>query len=182
LLHAGDQVDGCEVAHVSVRGGERGVPELLLDDRDGLTFHHQFVGVGVTQAVRVDALLNVSLLREARHECSQVGGFERFALEGAEERCVSVDPKGVSGLDPSAQDRHRSRIKANDAPAVVGGSTRTTDANRAPVVGAVVGATPGLVMNLVQTRLAFPIILVGALVGWFIGTRIGHKPPGVSTT
>jgi hypothetical protein len=66
--------------------------------------------------------------------------------------------------------------------AVVGGSAKETDANRAPIVGAIVGAIPGLVTNFVKTRLAFSIILVGALGGWFIGTRIEHKPPGVSTT
>ena len=66
--------------------------------------------------------------------------------------------------------------------AVIGGSKKEADRGTAPVVGAIVGAIPGLVMIFIQTRLAFPIILVGALIGWFIGTRITHEPPGVSTT
>ncbi len=46
----------------------------------------------------------------------------------------------------------------------------------------IIGAIPGLLMFFVITSLAFPIILVGALIGWFVGTRIGHKPPSVAAS
>ena len=40
--------------------------ELLLDDRYGYAFGHESICVGVTETVRVDTLLNVSLVGEAR--------------------------------------------------------------------------------------------------------------------
>ena len=58
--------------------------------------------------------------------------------------------------------------------AVVGGSTRGADGSHAPIVGAIIGTIPGLLLFFVITSLAFPIILGGALIGWFVGTRIGH--------
>ncbi len=67
--------------------------ELLLDDRHGYAFGHQFIGVGVTEPVRVDTLLNVSLVSETRQEGPYIGGFQWLALEGAEQGYVSVDVK-----------------------------------------------------------------------------------------
>jgi hypothetical protein len=46
----------------------------------------------------------------------------------------------------------------------------------------VIGAIPGLLIFFVITSLAFPIIRVGALIGWFLGTLIGHKPPSVAAS
>ena len=118
ILHALDQFYGREVGHVAVSGGERRVAELLLDDWDRYAFHHQFVCVGVTQAMRMNAFLNVSLFREAWQKRTWVGGLQRFALEGAKQRCLSFDPEGASGIDPAAEDRHRSWIKADDPSAI----------------------------------------------------------------
>ena len=110
----GDQIDRREMTHIPVSSGEGCVPKLLLDDRNRYAFHHQLIGMGVTQAMRMDTLLDVSLVREAGHEGSQVGRVERFALEGAEQRCVPVDAKSVSCFDPAAEDRHRTGVEADD--------------------------------------------------------------------
>ena len=106
------------MAHIPVSGGEGGVSELLLDERYRYAFHHQFVCMGMTQAMRMYAFLNVSLAGEARQEGPYIGGFQWLALEGAEQGCVSVDPEGVSGFEPTAEDRHSSRIKADDPSAI----------------------------------------------------------------
>lgn len=65
--------------------------------------------------------------------------------------------------------------------AVVGGSRASVETSPAPIVGAVVGAIPGLALTFIQTRLAFPVILVGSLVGWFLGSRIHPTPPSSPT-
>ena len=65
--------------------------------------------------------------------------------------------------------------------AVVGGSRASIDGSSAPIVGAVVGAIPGLVLIFIQTRLAFPVILAGSLVGWLVGSRIHPTPPSSPT-
>lgn len=75
LLHVRDQVNRCEVTHVPVRGGKRCVTELLLNDGDRHALHHQLVGVGVTEPMGVDALLNMSPASEAGHEGADVGGL-----------------------------------------------------------------------------------------------------------
>ena len=48
------------------------------------------------EPVRVDTLLNASLVGEARQEGPYIRGFQWLALEGAEQRYVSVEPEGVS--------------------------------------------------------------------------------------
>ncbi len=80
------------MAHITVGGGEGGVSELLLDDRYGYTFGHEFICVGVTEPVRVDTLLNVSLVGEARQEGPYIGGFQWLALEGAEQGMYPLNP------------------------------------------------------------------------------------------
>ena len=73
------------MAHVTVSSSQGGVSQLLLDDRYGYTFGHEFICVGVTEPVRVDTLLNVSLAGEAWQEGPYIGGLQRLALEGAEQ-------------------------------------------------------------------------------------------------
>ena len=102
------------MAHVAVGSSEGGVSQLLLDDWYGYAFGHEFICVGVTEPVRVDTLLNVSLVGEARQEGPYIGGFQWLALEGAEQGYVSVEPQGVSRFEPAADNGHRSRIKANN--------------------------------------------------------------------
>ncbi len=102
------------MAHVAVSSSEGGVSELLLDDRYRYAFGHEFIGVGVTEPVRVNPLVNVSLVGETRQEGPYIGGFQWLALEGAEQGCMSVEPQGVSRFEPAADNGHRSRIKAND--------------------------------------------------------------------
>ena len=53
------------MAHIPVGSSEGGVSQLLLDDRYRYTFGHQFICVGVPETVRVDTLLNGSLVGEA---------------------------------------------------------------------------------------------------------------------
>ncbi len=106
------------MAHIAVGGGEGGVSKLLLDDRHRYAFHHQFVCMGMTQAMRMYAFFDLSLFGETWQEGAHVGGFQRFALERAEQRGVSVDAEGVSGFEPAAEDRHRSRIKGDDSSAI----------------------------------------------------------------
>ena len=60
---------------------------------------------------------------------------------------------------------------------VVGASGGGEKAGNAPMIGAIVGAVPGVAMIFIQTRLAFPVMLIGALLGWFIGTRVSHGSP-----
>ncbi len=102
------------MAHITVSSSQGGVSELLLDDRYGYTFGHEFICVGVTEPVRVDTLVNVSLVGEARQEGPYIGGFQWLALEGAEQGCMSVEPQCASRFEPAAEDGHRSRIKANN--------------------------------------------------------------------
>lgn len=45
---------------------------------------------------------------------------------------------------------------------------------RPTVIGALLGTVPGVALIFVYTRLAFPVILIGGLVGAFIGSRSGH--------
>ena len=53
------------MAQVAIGRGERAVAELLLDDVDRHSLGRELGGVGVAQAVGMDALLNPCLGREA---------------------------------------------------------------------------------------------------------------------
>jgi hypothetical protein len=52
---------------------EADVSELLLGDLHRDTFHHELVGVGVTQPVRVDPLGDRDLFRQFRKQRAEVG-------------------------------------------------------------------------------------------------------------
>jgi hypothetical protein len=62
--------------------------------------------------------------------------------------------------------------------ASIGGAIHGGGAHRAAVTGGIIGVVPGLAMVPVQTRLGFPVMLVGVIAGALVGSRIGHGSSG----
>jgi hypothetical protein len=62
--------------------------------------------------------------------------------------------------------------------ASVGGAIHGGGAHRAAVTGAIIGVVPGLAMVPIQSRVGFPVMLVGVIAGALIGSRTGHGSSG----
>ena len=75
-----------DVAQVAVGRGKRALAELLLDDVGRHALGRELGGVGVAQAVGVDALLDAGLAGEAGEQPAEVGGIEWLASKRAEDR------------------------------------------------------------------------------------------------
>jgi hypothetical protein len=79
------------------------VAELLLDHVRGDAFRDQFGGVGVAQAVRVDALLDAGALGGPGDREADVARVERLALEGAEQRRSASEAELLALVEPAVE-------------------------------------------------------------------------------
>ena len=102
MLHHRDELSRREVVDVSIRGSQGGMTQLALDDRNGHSLHHQLIGMGVTQPMRVDTFFNASILGEAGQEATNVGGLPRTPKAGAKQRDVTDARCLVGAFRPTA--------------------------------------------------------------------------------
>ena len=92
--------------------------ELLLDDVDRHSLCRKLGGVGVTQAVGVDALLDARLSSQAGEEPADVGGIERLAGECAEDRPPPREPDGSAAIEPALEQGEGRGVHPDRAPPV----------------------------------------------------------------
>ena len=90
--HRLDQLLGCDVVEIGAGNREVRVSELLLDHVHRDTFASQLGRHRVPQAVRVNALLDSGLMREAPEQSPHVRGLQRPRLGRAEDRRPAVAP------------------------------------------------------------------------------------------
>lgn len=114
------EVDGC--------GRDVRVPELLRDDADLDALGAEFRGVGVAQAMGVDALLDAGLAGEAREQDADVARRERVTVAQAEDGAVRVrsDAETRPDLEPRLDHREPARVHA-DRPAAVAFAVEDAD-------------------------------------------------------
>ena len=70
------------MAEVAVGDGQAGVAELVLDEVDGVALFGEFGGVGVAQAVGVDAFVDPGPGGEAGEELADIARVEGAAGQG----------------------------------------------------------------------------------------------------
>ncbi len=72
----------------------------------------------VAQAVGMDALLNPRLGRQAGEEPADIGGIERLAGQGAEDRTPAREPERSTAVHPALEEGEGGRVHTDRAPPV----------------------------------------------------------------
>ena len=85
--------------------------ELGLDQVERSPFLGQLEGVGVPEAVGMDALLDAGALRQPLAQTPDVVRQQWMAFERAEKRCRLGQVEGSTSVDPSIYYRERFRIQ-----------------------------------------------------------------------
>ncbi len=112
-----DQLLRCDVSEIPIGGREARVAELRLDEVRWQPLGCQLGGVGVAEAVGVDALLYSGLACETRQQGANVGVLERRSAERTEDALTTVEAQLAPPVQPAVDKGEGTGIDAGSIPA-----------------------------------------------------------------